>query len=153
MVDGKRMRFDLDSRSGSRVRSLLLDSHPHRLVTDGAADCEGIEVDGRRFGVVVTTVTRDRLRRLSGGTKRRSGPGGVKAPMPGMVISVSVAEGDFVRAGQGVVVVEAMKMENRLPSPADGAVRSVHVAPGDRVGKGELLVELEHEERSKDDEG
>jgi biotin carboxyl carrier protein len=59
------------------------------------------------------------------------------------VVRVTVQPGDSVQQGQGLVVMEAMKMENELRSPSGGTVRAVHVAPGAAVEKGALLVELE----------
>ncbi len=70
------------------------------------------------------------------------GPVAVRAPMPGLVVRVLVEPGAVVGAGQGLVVVEAMKMENELKAPGDGVVARVHVAPGARVEKGAALVEL-----------
>ena len=64
------------------------------------------------------------------------------APIPGKVVAVKVAEGDEVRAGQPLVVLEAMKMENELAAEWDGVVKAVHVAPGDTVEQGAPLVEL-----------
>ena len=63
--------------------------------------------------------------------------------MPGLVVRVSVAVGDQVQAGQALVVMEAMKMENELRSAAAGTVRAVLAAPGTAVEKGAVLVELE----------
>ena len=65
------------------------------------------------------------------------------APMPGLVVRVNVREGDEVRSGQGLVVMEAMKMENELRATAAGVVRRVVVAAGSAVEKGALLVEME----------
>ncbi|HJP60192.1 MAG TPA: acetyl-CoA carboxylase biotin carboxyl carrier protein subunit, partial [Gemmatimonadaceae bacterium] len=67
----------------------------------------------------------------------------IVAPMPGLIVRVNVAPGDAVEAGQGVVVMEAMKMENELRATGPGKVRSVEVAPGVAVEKGALLVALE----------
>ncbi len=64
------------------------------------------------------------------------------APIPGKVVAVKVAEGDRVRAGQPLVVLEAMKMENELAAEREGVVSAVHVAPGDTVEQGAPLVEL-----------
>jgi biotin carboxyl carrier protein len=64
------------------------------------------------------------------------------APMPGLVVRVSVAVGDTVAVGQGLVVVEAMKMENELRASVAGVVLSVRATPGQPVEKGALLVEL-----------
>jgi pyruvate carboxylase subunit B len=63
--------------------------------------------------------------------------------MPGLIVRVNVKVGDTVQAGQGIVVMEAMKMENELRATAAGIVRSVEVAPGTAVEKGALLVALE----------
>jgi propionyl-CoA carboxylase alpha chain len=68
--------------------------------------------------------------------------GGLVAPLPGGVIAVAVAAGDVVRAGQLLVVVEAMKMEHRITAPADGTVAEVRAAVGDQVAAGDLLVVL-----------
>ena len=66
----------------------------------------------------------------------------VDAPMPGTVLSVKVKVGDAVKAGQAVVVLEAMKMENEIAAPQDGTVASVNVSQGDSVNTGDLLVTL-----------
>lgn len=66
----------------------------------------------------------------------------VHAPMPGLVLHVFVEVGQGVAEGQGLVVLEAMKMENELRSPRSGKVAAIHVAPGDAVGKNDLLIEL-----------
>ena len=66
----------------------------------------------------------------------------VKAPMPGLVVRVEVSEGQVVEIGEGLVVVEAMKMENELRALHKGVVEAVHVRAGDRVEKGTPLVTL-----------
>jgi biotin carboxyl carrier protein len=71
------------------------------------------------------------------------GPQRVTAPMPGKILRVLVAPGDEVKARQGLVVVEAMKMENELRAPRDGRIKEVHVAEGALVESGRLLVVIE----------
>jgi pyruvate carboxylase subunit B len=71
------------------------------------------------------------------------GPTSVVSVMPGKVVRILVNEGDEVEAGQGVVVVEAMKMENEVKSGVDGTVKKVNVAAGDSVGTSEVMVEIE----------
>jgi len=73
----------------------------------------------------------------------RHGPSRVEAPIPGKVVAVDVAPGQEVAAGQALVVLEAMKMQNQLTSERGGRVTAVHVAPGATVETGALLVELE----------
>jgi biotin carboxyl carrier protein len=72
-----------------------------------------------------------------------AGPQRVTAPMPGKVVKVLVSPGDEVEARQGLVVIEAMKMENELRAPRAGRVREVHVKEGAPVESGRLLVVLE----------
>ena len=67
----------------------------------------------------------------------------VRAALPGLVAAVLVKPGERVRDRTGLLVLEAMKMENAIRAAADGVVRSVHVKPGELVAKGQLLVELE----------
>ena len=67
----------------------------------------------------------------------------VHAPMPGLVLQVLVELGQSVEEGQGLVVLEAMKMENELRAPLSGSVAAVHVAAGDAVRKNALLVEID----------
>ena len=73
----------------------------------------------------------------------RAAAGALEAPMPGKVIAVMVAPGQAVHRGDGVLVVEAMKMENTLRAPRDGTVRSLAVTVGDMVTPGVVLVEIE----------
>jgi propionyl-CoA carboxylase alpha chain len=71
---------------------------------------------------------------------RRVAAGSLLAPMPGTVVSVAVAEGDPVRAGEPLLVLEAMKMRHPVVAPADGVVRSLRVAAGSQVDSGALLA-------------
>jgi len=71
------------------------------------------------------------------------GPAPLLAPMPGMVVRVQVQVGDVVQPGQGLVVMEAMKMENELRATAPATVKAVIAQPGTAVEKGALLIELE----------
>jgi biotin carboxyl carrier protein len=68
--------------------------------------------------------------------------GAVPAPLPGLVVEVKVAEGQAVSAGQPVVVMEAMKMENTIAAPHDGTVRKILVGAGDSVAEGDALIEI-----------
>ncbi len=70
-------------------------------------------------------------------------PNTVTAPMPGKILRVLVKEGQEVKAGQGLLVLEAMKMENEIPAPKDGVVKKIYVKEGDAVNTGDPLVELE----------
>ena len=66
----------------------------------------------------------------------------IKAPMPGLVLKIMVAEGDEVKKGDNLFVLEAMKMENIIKSPADVVVKTVKIKPGDKVEKGQVLLQF-----------
>ncbi len=72
-----------------------------------------------------------------------SKPGHVSTSMPGNIVDVLVKEGDTVRAGQAVLVTEAMKMETEVQAAVAGKIVAIHVAKGDRVNPGEILIEIE----------
>jgi pyruvate carboxylase subunit B len=79
---------------------------------------------------------------MTGAQEGSKGPKALRAPMPGLVVKVEVREGDTVFSGQGLVIVEAMKMENELKSERDGTVKRVAVEPGQTVEKDQVLVEF-----------
>lgn len=66
----------------------------------------------------------------------------ITAPLPGSIISVNVKAGDAVKAGQTLLIIEAMKMENEVMAPADGTVKAVHVSAGQAVQQGDALIDL-----------
>jgi biotin carboxyl carrier protein len=70
------------------------------------------------------------------------GEGGIVAPMPGLVLAIKAKEGDAVAAGQTLLVMEAMKMENAIASPYAGTVSKIYVRDGDSISEGDLLVEV-----------
>ncbi len=78
----------------------------------------------------------------SGKRKSASAPGDVSTTMPGNIVDVLVKEGDSVKAGQAVLITEAMKMETEVQAPIAGTVKAIHVAKGDRVNPGEVLIEI-----------
>jgi len=122
------------------VFSLLVNGHSFEVrVLPGKPEAR-VEVRGTRFAVEV----RD-PRSTSSTSSARAGTGrqNVTAPMPGKVIRILVQKGDAVSAGQGLVVVEAMKMQNEMKAARDGRVIEVRVQDGDTVSAGQTLVVLE----------
>ena len=80
---------------------------------------------------------------VSSKRKQASAPGDVTTTMPGNIVEVLVKVGDVVKAGQAVLISEAMKMETEVQAPINGTVKEVHVAKGDRINPGDVLVEIE----------
>jgi acetyl-CoA/propionyl-CoA carboxylase biotin carboxyl carrier protein len=113
-----------------------------------------VEVDGRRYTVKVWLPDAPAASRGSSGRARpkassgahggaATGDGTVSAPMQGTIVKVLVAVGDAVEAGQAVLVLEAMKMENHINAEKAGTVAEIRVAPGDGVGLGDVLAVIE----------
>ncbi|MBA3234650.1 MAG: biotin/lipoyl-binding protein [Chloroflexi bacterium] len=102
-----------------------------------------VVIDGWRFDVEVEDVALADLRERA--TNARSsavhdGPTEVRAIIPGRVVSVAVVVGDSIKAGQRLLAVEAMKMENELRAPRDGTIEAIRVAPGQTVELGQPMV-------------
>jgi pyruvate carboxylase subunit B len=136
---------ELSDVEGSPVRMVRVGTQVYRVV---AQKREGrgqytLWVDGYRFDAEALDERMRAIRDLSAANAGPSGPAPVVAPMPGLVVRIHVKVGDKVEAGQGIVVMEAMKMENELRATGPGTVRSIDVAVGTAVEKGTLIVMLE----------
>lgn len=139
-VDGQRLEVD-HARAGGRLSSLVIDGRQFELSVEQESEgCYRVAGSGGEEVVEV----RDPLTHLArtGGEAGAGGVREVKAYMPGRVVAVLLEEGAPVRAGQGVVVLEAMKMENEIQSEVDGVVARIHVAAGQSVEGGDLLFEI-----------
>lgn len=117
-----------------------------RVVQDDENSSQTYEIQlaGQYF---LVSVEDERTRLLEGiaRTNAQSSAAKIKAPMPGLVVNTLAQPGDTVNAGQTVVVLEAMKMENDLPSPITGTVKELKVQKGQTVDQGQLLVIIEGE--------
>ena len=145
-VDGEPVDAHLARLPGTPVRHLLEDGRSHALVADRAdRDRWSLHLDGQRFEVEVVNERTRAIRAMTGQSGGARGPKPVKAPMPGLVVSVAVEPGESVEAGQSVAIIEAMKMENDLKAESGGVVARVLVEAGQAVEKGTVLVEFEAE--------
>ena len=143
-VDGAEHRVGLTDLAGTPL-ALLTIGDVVRRVGVGRSSRRGkytLSIDGRRFEVEALDERTHAIRQLSAAAAPPVGPAPLVAPMPGLIVRVNVAAGDTVQAGQGLVVMEAMKMENELRAAAAGVVKAVRVAPGTAVERGATLVEL-----------
>jgi biotin carboxyl carrier protein len=142
-VDGVRVAASLAAVEGTPVRLLRIGEQVHRLVARRGASRGRwtLDLDGQRLDAEALDERMRAIRDLTAAAAA-SGPAPLMAPMPGLVVRVSVGVGDTVSAGQGLVVVEAMKMENELRASVAGVVTAVLAVPGQAVDKGALLVEL-----------
>jgi biotin carboxyl carrier protein len=155
VVDGRAVEAHLAPVPGTPLHHLLLGGLSWTIA---AQALEGLGADGgtplilgavgERFEVEAVDERTRQIRALTGARRPVAGGGTVTAPMPGLVVRVEVEPGQRVEAGVGLVVVEAMKMENELRAPRPAVVAAVHVAPGQAVEKGAPLVTLESVEPS-----
>ena len=146
-IDDGPVEATLGQADGTPVRGLKMDAETYRVVADrGPRGNWKLHLRGRALEVSVVDERSKAIRDLTGAGAAPLGPRPILAPMPGMVVKIEVAEGDLVTAGQGVVIVEAMKMENELKSTGAGRVTRVHVQRGDAVEKDQVLVEMESTE-------
>jgi biotin carboxyl carrier protein len=145
VIDGRPVSVELRTVPGTGTRHLLADGGSH-VVLGGAGQEKGeweLQVDGQRMHATVVDERTRAIRALTAKSAAPAGPKPVRAPMPGMIVRIEVEAGQEVRAGQGVAIIEAMKMENELKADAGGVVARVLVAAGQAVEKGQVLVEFQ----------
>lgn len=134
-VDGEALRVYVpDADVPEAVDWMIVDNRPYEMIFD--SDLRSVQLEGMRHTIQV----RDKETR---GVRPASGDGRIKAPIPGLIARLNVEPGQAVEAGQTVLVLEAMKMENEIRASKGGVVRQVHVKPGQTVVLSETLVEIE----------
>ena len=144
LVDGEPFEASLDIVEGTPVRLLRVGDTVHRVVARRGASRGAwrVGLDGWQFEAEALDERTRAIRDLAATQRAAQGPAPLVAPMPGLVVRVLATVGDEVAAGQGLVVVEAMKMENELRASAPGRITAVHAVAGTAVEKGAVLVEL-----------
>ena len=150
--DGSRVSAEIDGR-GYTLEVRESGAGGYVLINDAAVfDCrvDGRPDAGKPVGVIVgtkeysvTLIDPKRLRGASGAVAHADEAAHILAPMPGKVVRVLVNVGDRVEAGAGIVVVEAMKMQNEMKSPKAGTVAALHVDVGATVNAGDVLAVVE----------
>ena len=140
-IDGAKVRVDA-VKSGRTIYSIIEDGRQYEAIVDEKGR-HGFDVlvAGRLFHLEAVD---ERTQLLAASVHHvAAGKQAVAAEMPGKVVRLCVEPGARVSEGQGVVIVEAMKMENEIVAPVAGTVQKVAVAAGARVSEGDLLVEIE----------
>jgi len=159
-IDGKNYRLELEREGGrwlcrldgreiqmdavlarTDVISVLIDGKAYEIKRERTATDMHLWVGSARYEAVLRDPRS--LRSRKGGAADEKGPKKLLAPMPGKIVRVLVAEKAAVEAGQGILVVEAMKMQNELKSPKKGTVQKLAVKDGDNVNPGDVLAIVE----------
>ena len=148
VVDGEPLTADLARIGETDAFSLLLDGESQglsaRMVGRGVWQ---VHMGGRAISATVQDERARMLERVSARSAPTPESAPLRASMPGLVVRLEVQEGDEVREGQGIVIIEAMKMENELRAAAPGRVTAIYIEEGQAVDRGQILVEFEATER------
>jgi biotin carboxyl carrier protein len=139
-LDGREVQMDA-VLTRPDVLSILIDGKAYEVKRETTATDVHLWVGSARYAVELRDPRS--LRSRKDGSGGEQGPRKLLAPMPGKVVRVLVKENDEVEAGQGIVVVEAMKMQNELKSPKNGVVRKVVAVEGSPVNAGDVLAVVE----------
>ncbi len=144
IVDGVEYAVDFESVSGQPVYSLLINGRSYEAYVNQSEDENNWQVliRGDLFTASVEDEREKRLRAAAGAVSSSTGEFNLKAPMPGMIVTVPVSEGQSVQKGDILAVLESMKMQNELKSPRDGKVGRVKVKAGDNVEQSQVLLIL-----------
>jgi len=140
VLDDQAHAVDLRSIDGNQLYSLILGNQSIELFVERREGRTFVLIAGDRYAVDVEDAHLKQLKAMGSQLHEEHGTVSVVAPMPGLVVRVMVEAGQAVAANQGLVLLEAMKMENEIRSPRDGVVKSVRAQPGATVSLGDLLV-------------
>jgi len=141
-VDGKVYGIDFESVSGQPVYSLIVDGKSHESYVYQTDDIWQVLLRGRLYPVTVEDEREKRLRAAAGAGVAESGEFNLKAPMPGLVVAIPVSEGQEVKKGQVLLILESMKMQNELKAPRDGKVNRIKVKVGESVEQKQPLLSV-----------
>ena len=139
--DGQPIEADFEHSGSSKIYSLILDGKSYELLIFGDDKDITVVSHERRIELLVES-ERERNARLIVGDADEGDGESVTAVMPGIVVAVAVEVGQVVAPGDGLVVLEAMKMENEIRATTNGRVAEVAVVAGQTVNPGDLLVEI-----------
>jgi biotin carboxyl carrier protein len=137
------LEVDFESVSGQPVFSLILDGKSDEaFVYQGEEDWE-VLIRGRQYQVKVEDEREKRLKTAGGGGGVAGGEFHLKAPMPGLVVAVLIEEGQEVKKGQVMLILESMKMQNELKAPRDGVMGRIRVKAGESVEQRQTLLSVQ----------
>jgi biotin carboxyl carrier protein len=140
VVDGESSAIDFRSIAGQPVYSLLINGRSFEALVQPSEYGLEVLLQGQLFLISVVDERERRLRQTSSPQLTERGEFHMKSPMPGLIISVNVREGQEISRGDRLITLESMKMQNELKSPMDGIVRSLRVKSGDNVEQNQVLL-------------
>lgn len=141
---------DLEKLDAVRVEKskfhILNDSKPYQveiISTDFIAKKYTVKVNNNTYEVAISNPLDELIKSMGIERGKTKVVNAIKAPMPGLILEISVEVGQTVKENDPLLILEAMKMENSFLSPRDGIIKSIAVVKGNAVDKGQLLIEFE----------
>ncbi len=144
VVNGNPLDWDLTSLGNGHYHILYRKKGYRAEVVriDREAKTIELKVNGRKYTIQLRDKFDLLLEKMGMTNSTAAKVNVIKAPMPGLIIDLRIKVGDFVKAGDPLLVLEAMKMENIIKAPGEGTVKQMKIKKGDTVEKGQLLVEF-----------
>ncbi len=141
-INGEERKIDFQMISQS-LFTALIDNASFEALIEEREGRYNVLMFGDLYEVEVADERQQRLRASSTGFEVAQGEIAIRSPMPGLIVAVLVVEGQEIKQGDALVVLESMKMENEIKAPRNGVVVRVHVAKGDRVEQNKALVTIQ----------
>ena len=142
-VNGRVQEVDFETISGQPAYSLIIDGKSYESYVYETEDGLQVLTRGRQYNLTVEDERERRLRAAAGAGVAETGEFHMKAPMPGLVVSILISEGDRVEKGQVLLILESMKMQNELKSPKAGIVGRIRVKQGETVEQRQPLLNVQ----------
>lgn len=158
IVGGKQFEIDIDKSGkllvngepreidflalGSSLYSVIMQNDSYETIIEERDGMIEVQMRGRLFAAEVLDERAQLMLMRRTGTSAGSGELSIKSPMPGLIVAISVEEGQEVKQGQTIVILESMKMQNELKAPRDGTVQRISVTAGQSVEQNKLLITM-----------
>ena len=142
IVDGVKFDIDFEAVSEQTVYSLLANNKSYEALVYESEEGWQVLLHGSQYVLLVEDEREKRLRASLGGEPPQNVDYHLRAPMPGLIVTVPVSEGQMVDKGDVLVVLESMKMQNQLKSPRPGKISRVQIKPGDSVEQRDTLLSV-----------
>jgi len=141
IVNGEERQIDFHALQAP-LYSMIIDNASFEAMVEARDGVMNVSLLGDMFEVTVADERQQRLAAARGEFQADTGELPIRSPMPGLIVAVSVAEGQQVNKGDPLIVLESMKIENELKAPRGGSVLKIHVQKGDRVEQNKVLILL-----------
>ena len=145
IIDGKTVDMDLSPLRPNHYH-LLLDHKSYNLEVVSINNPNGevvVKINNKEVKLIIKTAMDELLSKMGLNNNNSSKAKDIGAPMPGLILDIIVSEGDEVKKGDKLLILEAMKMENIIKSPGNGKIKSIIVSKGDSVDSGQKLIHFE----------